>query len=214
MKKRIFKPGNLIYPLPAVMVSCGDFDLPNSHNIITIGWVGTINTNPPMTYISVKQSRHSFELLKKYNSFVINLTTVDLAKATDFCGVRSGAKFDKFKQCNLTPFKSKEVCAPSILESPVNIECSIKSVQQLGSHYMFIADVLSVSVDEKYFDENDSFRFDKAKPICYSHGGYYEVGDFIGKFGFSVMKKKTKKKQMEKNKLKSRNNKKKNIKKS
>ncbi len=192
--KRTWKAGNLIYPLPAVMISCGDFENKETHNIITIGWVGTINTNPPMTYISVRETRYSFDLLNKYKSFVINLTTTDLAKATDFCGVRSGRDFDKFKHCNLTPIKSKEISAPSILESPINIECSIKSVQKLGSHYMFIADILSVSVDEQYFDENDTFRLDKAKPICYSHGGYYEVGDFIGKFGFSVMKNKTKKK--------------------
>ncbi len=196
MSKRIWKPGNVIYPLPAVMVSCGNIDEPETHNIITIGWTGTINTNPPMTYVSIRKSRYSFELIEKYKDFVINLTTTDLAKATDFCGVRSGREHNKFEKCNLTPLKSKEVVSPSILESPVNIECKVKSVQELGSHFMFIADVVSVSVDDKYFDENDTFRFDKTNPICYSHGAYYEVGDFIGKFGYSVQKKKKKRKRI------------------
>ncbi len=194
MTKRVWKAGNLIYPLPAVMVSCGHIDKRDTYNIITIGWTGTINTNPPMTYISVRKSRYSYELLKKYGSFVINLTTTDLAKSTDFCGVRSGREHDKFKVCNLTATSSVKIDAPSILESPVNIECKIKSSQELGSHVMFIADVVSVSVDDKYFDKNDTFRLDKANPICYSHGAYYEVGNFIGKFGYSVQKKKKKKK--------------------
>ncbi len=194
MTKRVWKPGNLIYPLPAVMVSCGTMNDINTHNIITIGWTGTINTNPPMTYISVRKSRYSYELLEKYGEFVINLTTKDLARATDFCGVRSGREYNKFEVCNLTPQKSEKVTSPSILESPVNIECKIKSSQELGSHVMYIADVVSVSVDNKYFDINDTFRLDKANPICYSHGAYYEVGDFIGKFGYSVQKKKKNKK--------------------
>lgn len=195
MAKKIWKPGNLIYPLPAVMVSCGDFNKIDTHNIITIGWTGTINTNPPMTYISVKKNRHSYNLLKEYGDFVINLTTKDLAWATDFCGVKSGRDNNKFEVCKLTPTKSEIVNSPSILESPVNIECKIKSSQELGSHVMFIADVVSVSIDDTYLDEKDTFRFDKTKPICYSHGAYYEVGDFIGKFGYSIAKKKKKKKK-------------------
>ncbi len=198
MSKKIWKPGNLIYPLPAVMVSCGAMDLKDTHNIITIGWTGTINTNPPMTYISVKKSRYSYNILEKYGDFVINLTTTDLAKATDFCGVRSGREHNKFEICNLTPIKSQKVTAPSILESPVNIECKIKSMQDLGSHIMFIADVVSVSVDDKFLDENDTFHLNKANPICYSHGAYYEVGKFIGKFGYSVQKKKSKSKNKKK----------------
>ncbi len=194
MSKRVLKAGNMIYPLPAVMVSCGDFEKAETHNIITIGWTGTINTNPPKTYISVTKKRHSYELLKKYGDFVINLTTKDLAKATDFCGVRSGRDFNKFEKCELTPIKSEKVGAPTILESPVNIECKICEIKDLGSHTMFIADVVSVSADEKYFDRNDTFRFDKTTPICYSHGAYYEVGNFIGKFGYSVAKKKRKNK--------------------
>lgn len=196
MAKQTWKPGNMIYPLPAVMVSCGTVDKPN---IITIAWTGTICTNPPMTYISVRPNRHSYDLIKKSGEFVINLTTKDLAFATDFCGVRSGKDIDKFKEMNLTAIESKEVCAPTILESPVNIECKVQEIKELGSHHMFIARVVSVSADEKYLDDKQKFHFEKTNPICYSHGTYFTLGEEIGGFGYSV-KKKNKKKVKKSNK--------------
>lgn len=196
MSKRILKAGNFVYPLPCVMVSLGDIDDETTHNIITIGWVGTINTNPPMTYISVRKERASYDILTKYNEFVINLTTRDLAFATDFCGVRSGRDYDKFKHCNLTPIKSDLVKAPSIKESPVNIECKVCETRDLGSHTMFIADVVNIKVSDEYFDENDKFCLEDANPICYFHGAYYNVGEKIGTFGYSVMKEKTKQKRL------------------
>lgn len=189
MAKQTWKPGNMIYPVPAVMVSCGTIDEPN---IITIAWTGTICTNPPMTYISIRPSRYSYEIIKKTGEFVINLTTKDLVFATDFCGVRSGKNLDKFKEMNLTIAKSKEVSAPSILESPVNIECKVQEIKELGSHHMFIAQVVSVSADEKYLDNKQKFNLDKANPICYSHGRYYTLGQEVGEFGYSVKKKKIK----------------------
>lgn len=191
MAKQIWKPGNLIYPLPAVMVSCGDA---TTSNIITIGWTGTINTNPPKTYVSIRPTRHSYDIIKSTGEFVINLTTLDLAKATDFCGVRSGRNVNKFEHCNLTATTSNVVNCPSIGESPVNIECKVYDIQELGSHHMFLSDVVSVTIDDTYLSETGKLQLEKTKPICYSHGAYYEVGDFIGQFGYSVMKEKTKKK--------------------
>ncbi len=193
MGKRVWKPGNSIYPLPAVMVSCGRVEDKNA-NIITASWTGSINTNPPRAYVSIRKERHSYDLIKNYGDFVINITTKDLAEATDFCGVRSGRDFHKFKKCNLTPTKSEVVGCPSIGESPMNVECKVFDVIELGSHDMFLADIVSVTVDDKYFDENDKFRLNDAKPICYSHGGYYTIEEFLGGFGFSVQKDKSKKK--------------------
>lgn len=191
MGKRVWKAGNSIYPLPAVMVSCGRIEDKNA-NIITASWTGSINTNPPKAYVSIRKSRFSYELIKKYGDFVINITTKDLVKATDFCGVRSGREYNKFKHCELTPNKAEVVGCPSIDESPINVECKVYDIIELGSHDMFLADIVSVSVDDKYFDENDKFRLNDAKPICYSHGGYYTVEEFLGGFGFSVQKEKTK----------------------
>ncbi|MCD6354105.1 MAG: flavin reductase family protein [Prolixibacteraceae bacterium] len=190
MAKTYWKPGTIIYPLPAVLVSCGV--MPEEINIITIAWTGTINSNPPMCYISVRPGRHSYEIIKRTEEFVINLTTEKLARATDWCGVRSGEKFNKWKEMNLTPAQAKIVKAPIIEESPVNIECVVKEIIELGSHHMFIANVVSVSVDEEYLNENNAFSFSKAKPLVYSHGHYFGMGRKIGKFGWSVEKKRKK----------------------
>jgi flavin reductase (DIM6/NTAB) family NADH-FMN oxidoreductase RutF len=184
-----WKPGTMIYPLPAVMVSCGSNQ--NDFNILTVSWVGTICSNPPMCYISVRPERHSYEILKKDMEFVINLTTKEMAFATDWCGVRSGKNFDKFKEMKLTPGKSSLVSAPTIVESPVNIECRVKEVLRLGSHDMFIADVLNVQVDDAFLDpETGAFDMEKTDLLVYSHGFYHEIGPAIGKFGWSVQKKK------------------------
>ncbi|MFO7863709.1 MAG: flavin reductase family protein [Salinivirgaceae bacterium] len=191
MKKRDWKPGTLIYPLPAVMVSCGHE--PKDYNIITIAWTGTVNSKPPMCYISVRKERYSYEIIKKTGDFVINLTTQDLTKATDWCGVRSGRDYNKFKEMKLTPGESKKVSSPIINESPLNIECIVKDVIPLGSHDMFLAEVVNVQVSEKYFDKDDAFRLDEAGLLAYSHGQYYKLGKKLGKFGHSVEKKKKKK---------------------
>lgn len=193
MTKISWKAGNMIYPLPAVMVSCGNCK--DNYNIITIAWTGTICTNPPMTYISVKPSRHSYNIIKETGEFVINLTCESLVKATDYCGVKSGRDFDKFKEMNLTIEKATKVDAPMIKESPVNIECKVKDIIPLGSHDMFTAEVVAVNIDDKYLDENNSFHLNKAKPICYSHGGYFGLGKKLGHFGFSVAKKKKSKRK-------------------
>ena len=188
MAKTYWKPGTIIYPLPAVMVSCGE--TPEEYNIITISWTGTINSNPPMCYISVRPGRHSYEIIKRTGEFVINLTTEKLAKATDWCGCRSGRKFNKWKEMNLTPAPAQMVNAPIILESPVNIECRVKDIVVLGSHHMFISEVLNVSVDDEFLNEKNAFSFAKANPLVYSHGHYFGIGKKIGKFGWSVEKKK------------------------
>jgi flavin reductase (DIM6/NTAB) family NADH-FMN oxidoreductase RutF len=179
----------MIYPIPAVIVTCGDKE--ENFNAITIAWTGTICTNPPMTYISVRPSRHSYKIIERTGEFVINLTTEELAFATDYCGVRSGSNEDKIKKCNLTLEKGTVVNAPVIKESPVNIECRVTEIKKLGSHDMFIAEVVAVSVDDKYLDEDDKFHLDASKPIAYSHGNYFKMGEQIGKFGYSVAKKKT-----------------------
>lgn len=181
----------MIYPLPAVMVSCGG--IPEDYNIITISWTGTICTDPAMCYISVRLGRHSYNLIRKYGEYVINLTTKDLAFATDWCGVKSGKDFNKWLEMGLTPEPATKVKAPLIKESPVNIECVVKEIKELGSHHMFISEVVAVNADEKYIDEKTGlFRLNDAIPVCYSHGKYYETGTYIGKFGFSVEKKKKK----------------------
>ena len=188
MGKVIWKPGTMIYPLPAVMVSCGS--VPEEYNIITISWTGTICTDPAMCYISVRPERYSYGIIKKNGAFVINLTTKELAFATDWCGVKSGNKFNKFKEMGLTPEKASKVNAPLIKESPVNIECIVKEITELGSHHMFISEVVAVNADEIYIDKQSGlFKLNEASPICYSHGKYYETGALIGKFGFSVEKK-------------------------
>ena len=192
MIKTDFKPGTMIYPLPAVMVSCGES--PEEYNIITIAWTGTICSDPPMSYISVRPGRHSHGIISRTGEFVINLTTEKLAKATDWCGCRSGRKFNKWKEMNLTPASAKFVKAPIIEESPVNIECRVKEIVELGSHHMFISEVLGVSIDDTYINEKDAFSFSKANPLVYSHGHYFGMGKKIGKFGWSVEKKRKRKK--------------------
>lgn len=194
MAKQAWKPGTMIYPLPAVLVSCGSDE--SEYNIITISWIGTICTNPPLCYISVRPERHSYSIIKKNMEFVINLTTENLAYATDWCGVKSGKFFDKFKEMQLTPEKAQKVNAPLISESPINIECVVTQIIPLGSHDMFIAEVVAINADEKYINTNtQEFDLSKAKPICYSHGKYFCLSDLIGGFGFSVMKPKTKKRK-------------------
>lgn len=184
--KQTWKPGNMVYPLPAVLVTVTDGE--GNDNVITIAWTGTICTNPALAYISVRKERHSYDMLKKTGEFVINLTTEDLVFATDFCGVRSGRDMDKFKEMNLTKEEATYVKAPMIKESPVNIECKVIEVKEYGSHDMFVAEVLAVHADEAYMDETGKFDLSKANPIVYSHGEYYTMGKKIGKFGYSIKK--------------------------
>lgn len=184
-----WKPGNMIYPLPAVLVSCGA--TPEEYNVFTVSWTGTLCTNPPMCYISVRPERHSYEIIKRTGEFVINLTTEQLARATDWCGVVSGRDYNKFEQMNLTPVKASVVSAPIIEEAPVSIECRVKSITPLGSHDMFIAEVVNIVVDDTYIDPaTEKFRLDKAHLMAYSHGEYFQLGKMIGSFGWSVRKKK------------------------
>lgn len=192
MAKISWKPGNMVYPLPAVMVTVRGKD--GKDNIITIAWTGTVCTNPPMLYISVRKERHSYEMLKEAGEFVVNLTTESLVKATDYCGVRSGSKVDKFKETNLTKEEAQVVHCAMIKESPVNIECRIKEIVPLGSHDMFLADVVNVNVDDTYMGEDGRFHLEQAHPLVYSHGVYYKTGKELGVFGYSVRKKKKKKK--------------------
>jgi len=187
--KIAFKPGTMIYPLPAVMVTVGS--TPEEYNIITIGWTGTLCTNPPMCYISVRPERYSWELLKKNMEFVINLTTSALARETDWCGVRSGRDCNKFAEMHLTAGKAQIVRAPIIEEAPLSIECRVKEVIPLGSHDMFVADVVNVLADERYYNhDTDRFELAGSDPLVYVHGGYYHLGEKIGKFGWSVEKNK------------------------
>ena len=185
--KVLWKPGTMIYPLPVVMVSCGDKR--ENYNIITVAWTGTICTEPAMSYISLQPSRYSHGLITRTKEFVVNLTTRELAFATDFCGVKTGRDVDKFKAMNLTPLKADKVRSPLIKESPINIECKVKEIKPLGSHDMFLSEVVAVHADKAYFDKKGAFHFDQAHPICYSHGKYYLLGRCVGKFGFSVKKK-------------------------
>lgn len=191
--KETWKPGNMLYPLPAVMVSVTDGQ--GNDNIITVAWTGTICTNPPMVYISVRPSRYSYEMLKKTGEFVINLTTEELAFATDYCGVRSGRDVDKFKEAHLTKEPAQFVKAPMIKESPVSIECRVTEVKELGSHHMFLAEVLAVHAQQEYIDKNNKFQLNKAKTIVYSHGEYLGTGKSLGTFGYSVKKRKKKEKR-------------------
>ena len=189
MGKVTWKPGTFLYPLPAVMVSCGTME---KSNIITVAWTGILNTNPPMVYISVRPSRYSYHLIKEQGEFIINLTNKNLARATDWCGVKTGAKVDKFKEMKLHKEKAKFVKCPMIKESPVSVECKVKEIKDLGSHHMFIAEVLAINSDEKYIDEKGAFDISKCDLISYSNGHYYQLGKKIGRFGFSVQKKKKK----------------------
>ena len=190
-KKQSWKPGTLIYPLPAVLVSCGE--KPEEYNLLTIAWTGTVCTNPPMCYISVRKERHSYDIIRRTGEFVINITTEELAKATDWCGVRSGRDENKWEAMGLTPIRTEHVKAPIVAESPLSICCRVRQVVELGSHDMFIADVVGVEADERFLDpETGKFSLYKAKPIVYSHGEYFSLGKLLGHFGWSVRKKKTK----------------------
>lgn len=191
MGKQIWKPGNMVYPLPAVMVSTADTK--GNDNIITVAWTGTVCTNPAMLYISVRPERYSYHLLRESGEFVVNLTTEKLVKATDWCGVRSGRDFDKWKEMHLTRGKAEKLTyAPIIQESPVNIECKVTEVQELGSHHMFLAKVGAVQVDESYMNETGKFELNDTQLLAYSHGEYYTLGKKLGTFGYSVRKKKKK----------------------
>ena len=189
--KQDWKPGTMIYPLPAVLVSCGKEE--SEYNIITVAWTGTICTNPPMCYISVRPERHSYEIIKRNMEFVINLTTKKLLYATDWCGVKSGRDVDKWKEMHLTQGKAHKLSyAPVIKESPVNIECRVTEVKELGSHHMFLAKVEAVQVDPEYMDEKGKFHLNRSGLIAYSHGEYLEIGKKQGSFGYSVRKEKKK----------------------
>lgn len=186
MTKISFKPGNMLYPLPAVMVSVAD--KAGNTNIITVAWTGTVCTNPPMLSISVRPNRFSHHMLEETGEFVVNLTTKELAYATDYCGVKSGKDVDKWKEMKLTPIPSELVKAPGIKESPVNIECKVTEIKRLGSHDLFLAEVVAVHADERYMDKKGGFHLSSAEPIVYCHGEYFALGKKIGKFGYSAQK--------------------------
>ena len=194
MAKQVWKPGNMLYPLPAVMVSTADKR--GNTNILTAAWTGTVCTNPAMVYISVRPERHSFHMIRESGEFVINLTTERLSRAADCCGVRAGKDIDKWKECRLTEDKPVSLqYAPVISESPVKIACRVKSIQELGSHHMFLAEVCAVQVDEQYLDEKGKFELNKTGLLAYSHGEYLGLGKKLGTFGYSVRKKALNKKK-------------------
>lgn len=192
MGKQIWKPGNMLYPLPAVLVSASDKQ--GRQNVFTVAWTGTICSDPPMVSISVRPERYSYHMIQETGEFVINLTTESLAFATDYCGVKSGRDVDKFKEARLTPIPAGKVKAPLIKESPVNIECRVTEVKKLGTHDMFLAKVEAVHADEAYMDENGRFSLSDARPLVYSHGKYFSLGRELGSFGYSVKKKNKSKK--------------------
>lgn len=189
MSKLKWKPGTMVYPLPPVMVSCGNME---NSNILTVAWTGIICTDPAMTYVSIRKERYSYDIIKSSGEFVINLASSDLARTVDFCGVKSGKTIDKFKECHLTKEQGSEISAPMIKECPINIECRVKEIKELGTHDMFIAEILAVNVDEKYLDKTGRFDMEACNLLAYSHGQYYSLGERLGKFGFSVEKKKKK----------------------
>ena len=189
MKKQVWKPGNMLYPLPAVLVSAGDQK--GKKNLLTVAWTGTVCTNPPMLYISVRPERFSYHMIRETKEFVVNLTTVSMARATDYCGVRSGRDVDKWKETHLTPgTASKLRYAPVVEEAPVNSECKVTEVKELGSHHMFLAEIQAVQVSEAYLDSNGTFHLNDADLLAYSHGAYLSLGETLGSFGYSVRKKK------------------------
>lgn len=185
--KTDWKPGTMIYPLPAALVSCGNSE--DEYNLITVAWVGTICTNPPLCYISVRPERHSYNIIKKNMEFVINLTNKEMAFATDWCGIRSGRDYNKFHEMKLTPGKASVVGCPIVEESPLSIECRVKEIISLGSHDMFISEVVNVKADDRFIDKKTG-KMDLSGLMAYAHGNYYELGERIGKFGWSVEKKK------------------------
>lgn len=191
MAKEKWKAGNMIYPLPAVLVTCRSKS--GEDNVFTVAWTGTVCTNPPMAYISVRPSRYSYNMIKETGEFVINLTTEEMAKATDYCGVTSGRDVDKFQRCGLHKDEADEVNVPMLVESPVNIECRVREAHEYGSHTMFVADVICVHADEKYMNESGRFELEKSNPLAYSHGTYFGLTSPKGTFGYSVKKGKKKK---------------------
>lgn len=190
MAKQYWKPGNMLNPVPAVMVSCKDKT--GKTNIITIAWAGTVCTNPPMLSISVRPQRYSYHMIEETGEFVVNLTTRELARACDYCGVTSGRDVDKFKEMHLTPIPMKHVSVPGIGESPVNLECRVTEKKELGSHTMFLAEVLGVTVEDSYMDETNRFHINETGLVMYSHGEYFLMGERLGKFGYSIAKGKKK----------------------
>ena len=187
MPKVTWKPGTFLYPIPAVMVSCGDM---KNSNIITVAWTGIANTDPAMVYISVRKERYSYEIIRKNKEFVINLVNERLTKAADWCGVKTGAKVDKFKEMHLEKEKANFVKCPMIKQSPVSVECRVVEEKDLGSHTMFLAEVLAINADEQYIDKKGAFDISKCNLVAYANGGYYSLGKKQGKFGYSVQKKK------------------------
>lgn len=185
--KTSWKPGNMLYPLPAVLVSCRNRQ--GEDNVLTVAWTGTVCSDPAMLYISVRPERYSYSMIKETGVFVVNLTTEALVKATDYCGVRSGQEEDKFEQAGLTKGEAEKISAPIIMESPVNIECKVLDIIPLGTHDMFLAEVVNVQVSEEYVDEKGTFHLEQAKPLAYSHGRYYGIAEELGSFGYSVRKK-------------------------
>ena len=188
MAKQSWKPGNMLYPVPVLMVSCQrDEEKPN---IITVAWAGTICSNPPMLSISIRPERYSYPIIKETGEFVVNLVTRSLARAADYCGVESGRKVDKYERMKLTPSVSKIVKVPGIFESPVNMECRVTEMKELGSHHMFLAEIVNVNISEDYLDERGKFHLNQAGMVSYSHGEYFVLGERLGGFGYSVKKRK------------------------
>ena len=202
MAKQQWKPGNMLYPLPAVMVSVRDNE--GKDNIITVAWAGTVCTNPPMVSISVRPERYSYHMIEESGVFVINLTTEALTYATDYCGVRSGKDVDKFKEMKLTCVEASQVNCGMIGESPVNIECKVVKTEKLGSHHMFLAEVVAVHADEAYMDKNNKFQLNQSKLMVYSHGEYLGLGKKLGTFGYSVKKGKKHNQKLKNHPLKNR----------
>ncbi|MDE6673766.1 MAG: flavin reductase family protein [Acetatifactor sp.] len=187
MEKQLWKPGNMLYPLPVVMVSVTNGR--GEDNIITVAWAGTVCSDPPMLSISVRPERYSYSMLKQTGEFVVNLVTENLVYATDYCGVKSGRDIDKFSELELTKMPATQVAAPLIGESPVNLECRVKQVIPLGTHDMFLAEIVAVHADQQYMDEKGKFHLEQAGPVVYSHGAYLATGEKLGTFGYSVRKK-------------------------
>lgn len=192
MAKVVWKPGTLLAPLPAVLVSCGTME---SANIFTVAWTGIINTHPAMTYISVRPSRHSYGIIKESGEFVINLTTSAMCRSVDFCGVRSGSKYNKFDKCSLHKEKSSVVSAPLVSESPLSLECRVKEIKHLGTHDMFIAEIVAVDIEERFVDSKGKLNLQQAGLLSYAHGEYFATGRKLGDFGYSVRKQSKNKKK-------------------
>lgn len=193
MAKQSWKPGNMLYPVPAVLVSCRDKK--GNDNVLTVAWAGTICSDPAMLSISVRKERYSYPMIKESGEFVVNLTTKELVRATDYCGVKSGREEDKFAAAGLTKGEAEKINAPIIMESPVNLECRVVNVLELGSHDMFLAEVVNVQVSDEYMDEKGGFHLNDANLLAYSHGEYYTLGEKLGTFGYSVRKQASTKKR-------------------